>query len=207
MFALTGDRLNILTEALRELSQDQCLGLSIPFFDEDELAGLTSEAEALPKRRARDRVSHKGIVVSQDFDICFPAPRQGAMEKLCLLLEQGLNQASANCQHPVLKMPYHINDLAVQAYPSGSKGIGIHRDGLRYRQIVIIITLAGQSRFCLCQDRDGNGATVIDDSPGHLVLLSAPDFAGRDGNNGRPLHFVDQVTDGRLSIGLRQELT
>ncbi|HCP17932.1 MAG TPA: hypothetical protein DIT62_01560, partial [Alphaproteobacteria bacterium] len=82
MFALTEDRLNILTEALRELSQEHCLGLSIPFFDEDELAGLINEARALPMRRARDRVSHKGIVVTQDFHICFPAPRQGAMEKL-----------------------------------------------------------------------------------------------------------------------------
>ncbi len=103
-------------------------------------------------------------------------------------------------------MPYQINDLAVQDYPAQSKGIGIHRDGLKYRQIVIIITLAGQSRLCLCQDRDGKGISVIDDSPGRLVLLSAPGFAGRDGDNGRALHFVDQVTDGRLSIGLRQEL-
>lgn len=206
MFALTESRLNELTKALANLSQDHCLGHSFPFFSEDELAELVDEAKSLPKRRARDRVSHKGVVVFQDFDICFPAPRQRAMDKLCHLLETGLNQASARLDRPVLAKPYYINDLAVQDYPSGSKGIGIHRDGLRYRQLVIIITLAGQSRLCLCQDRDGRGEMVIDDSPGRLVLLSAPDFAGRDGENGRPLHFVDQVSKGRLSIGLRQEV-
>jgi hypothetical protein len=206
MVALTEDRLDILTRALTALSQDQCLGLSIPFFSDDEISDLKKETAALPMRRARDRVSHKGVVVFQDFDICFPAPRQGALENLCHVLETGCNQANAKMSEPVLRMPYHINDLAVQNYPAQSKGIGIHRDGLRYRQIVFIITLAGQSRLCLCQDRDGNGATVIDDRPGRLVLLSAPDFAGRDGDNGRPLHFVDQVTDGRLSIGLRQEI-
>lgn len=206
MYALTEDRCHILTRALIDLSQDQCLGLSIPFFSGDEISDLKKEAEALPKRRARDRVSHKGNIVFQDFHISFPAPRRGALDRLCHLLESGLNQANAALSNPVLTMPYHINDLAVQDYPAQSKGIGIHRDGLKYRQIVIIITLAGQSRLCLCRDREGNGISVIDDSPGRLVLLSAPDFAGRDGHNGRALHFVDQVTDGRLSIGLRQEL-
>jgi len=205
MFALTNDRIDQLKKALIALAADQCLGVSVPFFSADEVAALTDMADALPMRRARDRVSHKGVVVHQDFDICFPAPREGYLGVICQMLEQGLNSANDRLETPVFSQPLDLNDRAVQRYPKGSKGIGVHRDGLRYRQIVIIITLAGESRFCLCDDRDGNGAAVLNDQPGQLVLLSAPGFAHRDGNNGRPLHFVDQVDGGRLSIGLRQE--
>ena len=77
-----------------------------------------------------------------------------------------------------------------------SGGIGIHRDALRYQGLVFIITLAGESRFCLCDDREGNGARPLDDSPGRLTILSAPGFNGRDGEAARPLHFVDQVEGG-----------
>ncbi len=206
MFALTNDRIDQLTEALIALTADQCLGVSVPFFTADEIAALTDMAEALPMRRARDRVSHKGVVVHQDFEICFPAPREGYLGVICQMLEHGLNSANDKLETPVFSVPLDLNDRAIQRYPKGSKGIGVHRDGLRYRQIVIIITLAGESRFCLCDDRDGNGAVVLDDRPGQLVLLSAPGFAHRDGDDGRPLHFVDQVDGGRLSIGLRQDI-
>lgn len=205
MFALTDDRIDQLKEALIALAADQYLGVSVPFFTADEIAVLTDMAEALPMRRATDRVSHKGGVVHQDFDICFPAPREGHLEVICQMLEDGLNTANGRLETPVFSEPLYLNDRAIQRYPKGSKGIGVHRDGLRYRQIVIIITLAGKSRLCLCDDRNGNGAVALNDHPGQLVLLSAPGFANRDGDHGRPLHFVDQVDGGRLSIGLRQE--
>ena len=44
---------------------------------------------------------------------------------------------------------------------------------------------------------------MIDDRPGRIVLLSAPAFAGRTGEAARPLHGVDHVQGGRLSLGLR----
>ncbi len=205
MFALTDDRIKQLQEALVALASDQCLGVSVPFFTSEEISALCDMVDTLPMRKARDRVSHKGIVVHQDFDICFPAPKDGYLGIICQMLEDGMNTANSRLKIPVFAEPLELNDRAIQRYPKASKGIGVHRDGLRYRQIVIIITLAGESRFCLCDDRDGNGAVVLNDTPGHLVLLSAPGFANRDGDNGRPLHFVDQVSGGRLSIGLRQE--
>ncbi|MDC1120695.1 hypothetical protein OAT72_02375, partial [Alphaproteobacteria bacterium] len=82
-------------------------------------------------------------------------------------------------------------------------GIGIHRDGKRYKHIVVIITLAGRSRLFSTATRDGQQRRRIDDRPGRLVLLSADGFAARYDEDSRPLHGVDQVQDGRLSIGLR----
>jgi hypothetical protein len=35
------------------------------------------------------------------------------------------------------------------------------------------------------------------------VLMSADGFAGRQGDSARPLHGVDRVTGGRLSLGFR----
>jgi hypothetical protein len=36
-----------------------------------------------------------------------------------------------------------------------------------------------------------------------MVLLSAPRFCQREGEDVRPLHGVDSVTGGRLSLGFR----
>ena len=98
---------------------------------------------------------------------------------------------------------YWFDDFAIQRYPPGSRGIGIHRDGLRYRHIVVIATLAGKARLFSTPSRDCRKRRVIDDRPGRIVLLSAPAFAGRTGETARPLHGVDRVQGGRLSLGLR----
>ena len=98
-----------------------------------------------------------------------------------------------------------LNDFAIQKYPTGSEGIGIHKDGLRYKNIVLIITLAGQSRLFKTQDRDGTHRVAINDVPGRLVMIKAPGFQGMAPEN-RLLHGVDRVTKGRLSIGFRQEV-
>jgi hypothetical protein len=98
---------------------------------------------------------------------------------------------------------FRFDDFAIQRYPAGSRGIGVHRDGLRYQHIVMIATLAGQSRLFATPIRDGGQRRVIDDRPGRIVLLSAPEFAGRTGEAARPLHGVDHVQGGRLSLGLR----
>ena len=74
---------------------------------------------------------------------------------------------------------------------------------MKYRQIVVIITLDGASRLFTCADRQGSAKRRIDDRPGRLVLLSADGFAGRSGEDARPLHGVDRVSGGRLSLGFR----
>ena len=96
-----------------------------------------------------------------------------------------------------------FDDFSIQRYPAGSRGIGIHRDGKRYKHIVVIITLSGQSRLFATASRNGETRQRINDRPGRLVLLSADGFAGRYDEDSRPLHGVDCVRTGRLSIGFR----
>ena len=192
-----------LAAALGELAGPGCLATSVAFFTAGELERLRAEAGGLPMRRARPVAGRPGREVPQDFDICFPAPRRGGLDWLASTLEEMV--AAADAAAGLLGGPLALNDIAVQRYPPDSSGIGAHRDGLRYRGLVFIVTLAGEARFCVCDDRQGGGARVLDDSPGRLGILSAPGFAGREGEGARPFHFVDRVGAGRLSIGLRHD--
>ncbi len=202
MFRSSKRRVAALADGLDQLAGSPLAAASIPFFSPDEIAGLIRYTQTLQWRTARQLV---GNGVHQDFQICLPAPRRAALDQLADLLEDHLTEISSQ-QPDLFDRPFFFNDLAVQHYLPGSKGIGIHRDGVRYRNLVCIVTLAGQSRFLIAEDRQGSKITVLDDSPGQLVLLAAPGFYGLADPKKRPLHAVDQVTSGRLSLGLRHEV-
>ena len=205
MFGLDPSRVGQLRRALDRLAQPGRKWISFSFFTEDEVACLTKLAECQSFRSACPEVSHKSNRVFQDFDICFPAPRIDAFDQFAHCLERGLFKAGQMMAPSPFSTDFRFNDFAIQRYPPKSRGIGIHRDGLRYRHIVVIATLAGKSRLFSTPSRDGGKRRVIDDRPGRIVLLSAPAFAGRTGEAARPLHGVDHVQGGRLSLGLRVE--
>ena len=201
LFEASPGKIRAMSDALDDMAAQNLLATSTLFFSPDEVNLLIKHCLKLPMRTAKPRVGAEGREVVQDFDICFPAPREGAMAKLADMLEEVTRQAASS----YLSDPFMLNDVAVQHYHPKSKGIGVHRDALRYRGLVFIITLAGESRLALCQDREGNGAQVIDDTPGRIAILSAAGFNGREGEEARVLHKVDQVSKGRLSIGLRHD--
>ena len=76
---------------------------------------------------------------------------------------------------------------------------------MRYKHIVVIATLAGQSRLFAVAPAAMVASAKDDDRPGRIVLLSAPGFAGRTGEVARAFLGVDRVQGGRLSLGLRVE--
>jgi len=201
LFEASPGKIRAMSAALDDMAAQNLLATSTPFFSPNEVNLLIKHCLKLPMRTAKPRVGAEGREVVQDFDICFPAPREGAMAKLADMLEQVTREAGS----AYLSNPFMLNDVAVQHYHPKSKGIGVHRDALRYRGLVFIITLAGASRLALCQDREGNGAQLIDDTPGRIAILSAAGFNGREGEEARALHKVDQVSKGRLSIGLRHD--
>ena len=198
-FELSPRRLMQMEQGLAALEASPIGAHAFAFFSPDEVASLIKAAQKLPYRRAK---SSAGNNVSQDFDICFPAPRERQFDACADLLER----AFAHCldqQPDLFDAAIELNDFAVQLYPKGSTGIGIHRDAKRYRNIVCVITLAGESDFFISADRDGQGRVDIDDSPGNLLLLAAPGFRGLADPALRPLHGVDNIAAGRLSIGFR----
>ena len=203
MFGLDPSRVGQLWRALHRLSQPGRQWVSFTFLTKDEVTCLIKFAERQLFRSAQPNISYKSNRVFQDFEICFPAPRIGAFDQFSYCLEKGLFQAGQMMTPSPFSTDFRFDDFAIQRYPPGSRGIGIHRDGLRYRHIVVIATLAGKSRLFSASSRDGGKRRVIDDRPGRIVLLSAPAFAGRTGEAARPLHGVDHVQGGRLSLGLR----
>jgi hypothetical protein len=203
LFELDATKLGRLRSALLRLAKPGCQWVSLPFFSENELASITRLAERQKFHSARPEVSFKDNLVFQDFDICFPAPRIDVFDRFANCLETGLYRAGQMITPSPFLTAFRFNDFAIQRYAPGSQGIGVHRDGERYKHVVVIATLAGSSRLFATNSRDGLQRRLINDRPGRIVLLSAPLFAGRKSEMARPLHGVDRVHGGRLSLGLR----
>ena len=203
LFTMVPQRTTAMKRALTRLAAPHRRAISLDFLTASEIDSLRDFAGIQDYRLATPVIEHKGRRVSQDFEVCFPAPRQGVFDGLAGLLENTVAAAAVTMKPSPLDIPLELGDFAIQRYPAGSTGIGIHRDGKRYRGLVFIITLAGQSRLFSCSTREGEGRRTIDDRPGRVVILSAEGYAGREGEDARPLHGVDRVTGGRLSLGFR----
>ena len=199
MFENSENRKDAFHHALNSLTENECAYASFDFFDVAEMTALIAQTDSLTFRSATKVVGNN---VHQDMDVCFPAPRIGAFDKCASLLEQIIKSWSGFDQH--ILPDFHLNDFAAQRYPVGSQGIGIHKDGLRYKNLVIIITLSGQSRLFYTDKREGGERIKIDDSPGRIVLLKATGFGGSQ-DDIRALHGVDMIKTGRLSLGFRYE--
>lgn len=199
-FSLSTERQQIFNKAVLSLENAQFANPL--FFTKAEISAFLEDADLLTFRRAQAVV---GKNVHQDFDVCFPAPLINSFAAAAALFESAA--ASLDQDNPGLfEAAFKINDFAVQRYDNKSKGIGIHKDGLSYRMLVFIITLSGRSELFVCTDRDGQNRQVIDDTPGRLVVLRAPGISVLSAPDARPLHGVDQVIGGRLSIGFRCQI-
>ena len=203
MFEIDQKRQTKLNAAISSLASPSCRWISLNFFTNKEVIALRNLACSQKFRKAKAKVSYRANQVYQDFDVCFPAPRIGSFDQLATSLEGSLFAAGLIQKNNPFQTKFYFDDFAIQRYPVGSRGIGIHRDAKRYKHIVVIINLAGQSRLFSAMSREGATCQRIEDRPGHLVLLSAEGFAGRYKEDARPLHGVDQVDNGRLSIGFR----
>lgn len=100
--------------------------------------------------------------------------------------------------------PLAFNDMLLQRYLPGPLGISPHRDFATMVNLVAIFTLCGTARFCLCRDREGNDPVELESRPGTVILLRAPGFQNTTADD-RPFHFVDHITEERISFALRQK--
>ena len=191
---------NFLEVGLTSMSNNKCRYISLPFLSDSKIASLTNQVSKFQFRKAKPLA---GNSVTQDFDICFPAPRIGKMDNLATTIENLFNQTLRLMKNPPIKCP-KFNDIAIQRYKPGSLGISPHKDHKKYISVIIIITLSGRSDLCICEDRKGLNQLVVNDEPGNIVVLPGSEFMTLNNNCIRPLHFVNNIENGRLSIGLRQ---
>ncbi|MEX0759252.1 MAG: hypothetical protein WD100_06705 [Tistlia sp.] len=193
----------LLAQALEALARPGRGAVSLPWLDAERLTGLQRSAARLRFRSARPEVGTSERRVRQDFEIAREVPPGGRLAGLARELEGDLAAALGALAEPPIAPPC-FNDLVVQRYAVGSAGISAHRDNLRYRDLVVLLTLSGQARLLVCDDRSGSGAEPVDIAPGRLLLMRAPGFAGLEE---RPFHFLERVAARRYGIGLRHDRT
>ena len=201
-FKIYEETINRLAQGLIKMSENKKNYISLKFISNDFLLKLIKQVSTFEYRKAKAVV---GNSVSQDFEVCFPAPKIGCIEILSNAIENLFIKSTKLIKNPPIQK-VQFNDIAIQKYLPYSSGISPHKDHKKYISVIIIVTLSGKSKFYLCQNRDGRNAQVVDDTPGNIVILPATGFKMINNNFVRPIHFVSDITDGRLSIGLRQNI-
>ena len=201
-FKIYEETINRLAQGLIKISENKKNYISLKFISNDFLLKLIKQVSTFEYRKAKPVV---GNSVSQDFEVCFPAPKIGCIEILSNAIENLFIKSTKLIKTPPIQK-VQFNDIAIQKYLPYSSGISPHKDHKKYISVIIIVTLSGKSKFYLCQNRDGRNAQVVDDTPGNIVILPATGFKMINNNFVRPIHFVSDITDGRLSIGLRQNI-
>ena len=201
-FKIYEETINRLAQDLIKISENKKNYISLKFISNDFLLQLIKQVSTFEYRKAKPVV---GNSVSQDFEVCFPAPKIGCVEILSNAIENLFIKSTKLIKNPPIQK-VQFNDIAIQKYLPYSSGISPHKDHKKYISVIIIVTLSGKSKFYLCQNRDGRNAQVVDDTPGNIVILPATGFKMINNNFVRPIHFVSDITDGRLSIGLRQNI-
>ena len=178
---------------------------AVPILSRSECRELASAANALPGwRPARPVVGEGERRVLQDFALTQDFPDDSAYRAAAARIGAALAEGAQRLQPNPLPAGFRINDLILQRYAPGSRGITPHRDHLRYRGLVALVVVSGDGRFCLCADRSGAAAREIAARPGDLLLMRAPGLAG---STERPFHFLDRIAAERLSFGLRWDTT
>lgn len=190
-----------VAEALRRIESEDAA--SLPLLDADAQRRLSAAAGRLAYRPATPVIGEGERRVLQDFELTTELGSNGPFHVVARALEALVAAALTGMAAPPLDPPPPFNDLIVQRYPVGSAGITPHRDHITYRDLVALVTLSGRARLFLCDDRSGRGEREIPMAPGSVILLRAPGFGGR---NDRPFHLLREVTETRLSLGLRHEV-
>ena len=169
----------------------------LPLLERAACQEFVASGADLSFRAAKPVMGEGERAVYQDFDICLQIPRPHRLWRLTEAVERLVAAALAAMDAPPLdELP--LNDLVLQRYPPGARGITPHRDHVRYVGLVVIVQLSGDGRFGLCADRAGGGARTLVAGPGDAILMRAPGFAGA---RERPFHFLDGITVERYSLG------
>jgi len=189
-----------MAEALQALARDEACSLRL--VDEGATERLLQSCATLSYRAARPLVGAAGQEVRQDFELSMDIPPGHALRRLASALTALTDAARALLPQDPVPEGLVFDDLIVQRYAAGSAGITPHRDHVRYRGIVVLVTLVGRSELLLCEDRAGRNPRAFPMAPGLATLMVAPGFMGQ---GKRPFHCVGRLDEPRVSLGLRHD--
>lgn len=180
---------------------DQCGGVSVPLLTDAFRQELLSEADAYDYVRQPEVVGpHK--VREELSSVQTPFPYGSLLYKLKEGLEDMVirGMISTN-EKDLFTRPLRFDEMSLQLYEEGSMGITPHMDGKSVVNLICIVILTGESKFALCEDREGSNPKYLDTTPGNVIFMRAPGYRGSDH---RPFHFVTDITSRRIVVGIRQ---
>ncbi|MEK7103277.1 MAG: dihydroneopterin aldolase [Patescibacteria group bacterium] len=173
--------------------------VSIPILPVQRRICLLKEADQYNYSPSSDPDSH---LVRQDYAIVRSLPSESLFYDLA---NDFYRQLICNISSTELKtlFPYHLtfNELRLQHYKKDSIGITPHRDGKSKINLVCVFPLKGAAAFGLCDDRSGLNTQILSAPPGNVIIIRGPGFMG---SNYQPFHFIRDITEERLTFGLRQ---
>ncbi|HXK39447.1 MAG TPA: hypothetical protein VJ837_01295 [Candidatus Paceibacterota bacterium] len=176
--------------ALRVLASEDAEGLA-------ELAKTYRFSER-PERYGPRNVVQRFSACEEE-DIPSDSPLRSISGALCRTIETMMT--GAVCDSP-FAMPLCFNDHLVLRYPPHDVGLGAHRDHSQYVNLIVSLTLCGESSFNVHDDAESPPRTTFRSSSGIAVFMRAPGFLGE---NVRPYHSVTDVSEERIALVLKQK--
>lgn len=117
-------------------------------------------------------------------------------------LDEALKTFQPGVDYPFAS-PFVFNKYGlINRYPAGSIGMSPHVDHQSFVNMVAVFVIDGQGRFFVCDDIERNNSVEIDATPGNVILMRAPGFLPRDGQQ---WHYVTNITTERYVLSLRQK--
>ncbi len=187
-----------MAPALARLRRQDAVSLDV--LTEDGRLSLLRAAERLPYRAATPVIGEGDRKVYQDFSLSVAFEPDDLFHRFAKAFGRLVAQAAHSSSPVPLGAAFCFNDLILQRYPVGAGGITPHRDHIKYRELVALISLSGSGRFILSADRAGADPREVPIPQGSALLMVAPGFAGR---RDRPFHALSDITQERYSLGLR----
>ncbi len=100
--------------------------------------------------------------------------------------------------------PLTFTHQVVQRYEPGPIGIGAHRDGQSYINLVALLVLEGEDGLHSCDDEDGSNPVLVPNKAGDLILMRGSNFEGIDQGH---YHLVKDIRERRIVLAFRQKKT
>jgi len=175
---------------------------SVHLLSEDFRLALLQEAQSYPYTPEAEVVGTGNQTVRQQLGSFACFPENAHYIRLRETFQNLLDEHLASLETYLFATKLELNSMVLQKYEQGSLGITPHRDRLSSINLVCIFNIGGQGRFCVCEDRSGSHAKVIDSSPGSVIFLRAPGFMS---SPERPFHYVTDIQATRYTFGLRQK--
>ena len=140
--------------------------------------------------------------VSQSFSASTDFPVDSIFVELARIAGERISRWFCESRQNIFVLPLNFTDLVIQSYPQGNGGIGVHRDGKSFINLIAVLVIEGEGNFSFCDDRDGSNPRHIQNEPGDLILMRGVGFCGSDH---QPFHFVDGIRSQRTTFGMRQK--